>query len=101
MRLRVFKYFSPLLLYTAALLSFFASGFFVWLPLLYAWLLIPALELLLKPDENNLSAAEEELARKDRVYDWLLYMIVPLQYLSLACFLYTITYLTTNAFDSL
>lgn len=99
MRLRVFKYSSPLLLYTAALLSFFASGFLVWIPLLYAWLLIPALELLLKPDEHNLSAAEEELTKNDRIYDWLLYMIVPLQYLSLACFLYNVTYATPDTID--
>jgi alkane 1-monooxygenase len=99
MRLRVFKYTSPLLLYTGALLSFFASGFLVWLPLLYAWVLIPVLELVMKPSVYNLSAAEEELAKNDRVYDWLLYMILPLQYLSLACFLYNITFTTTATVD--
>jgi len=69
MRIHVFKYASPLLLYAAAWLSFFSKGFFVWLPLLYAWLLIPLLELLLKPNEQNMPAAEEELARNDYFYD--------------------------------
>jgi alkane 1-monooxygenase len=99
MRLRIFKYTSPLLLYTGALLSFFASGFLVWLPLLYSWFLIPVLELVMKPSTYNLSATEEELARNDRVYDWLLYMILPLQYLSLVCFLYNITFTTTATVD--
>jgi alkane 1-monooxygenase len=99
MRFRVFKYASPLLLYAAALQAFFAIGFLVWVPLLYAWLLIPVLELILKPDEHNMSAAEEELAKNDPLYDWLLYMIVPLQYFSLGCFLYNITYATEQGID--
>jgi alkane 1-monooxygenase len=101
MQLRVFKYASPLLLYAGALLSFFSTGFVVWLPIVYAWLLIPLVELVLKPDEHNMSAAEEELAKNDRLYDWLLYMVVPLQYLSLACFLYNIANATTPAIDTM
>jgi alkane 1-monooxygenase len=62
----------------------------VWIPVLYAWVFIPLLELVLKPEEENLSDAEEEMARRDRVYDFLLYLIVPLQFLALCCFLYTI-----------
>jgi len=99
MRLRVFKYASPLLLYGSAMLSFFTTGLLVWLPLLYAWLLIPLLELLLKPDASNMSAAEEELAKKDPVYDWLLYIIVPLQYLLLGCFFYSVTYTHSSGID--
>lgn len=51
MRICVFKYASTILLYAGALLSFFSTDFIVWLLLIYAWLLIPLLELLLKPDE--------------------------------------------------
>src|SRR5688500_12656983 len=100
MRLRVFKYASPLLLYIGALYSFATEGFTVWLPLIYAWIVIPVLELLLEADERNMTAAEEELAKKDPVYDWLLYMIVPLQYFSLGWFLYNITYTTGSWVDT-
>lgn len=42
--MRVFKYLSPCLLYIGALLAFLTHGVGVWLPLLYAWLVIPLLE---------------------------------------------------------
>ncbi|RYZ20051.1 MAG: alkane 1-monooxygenase [Chitinophagaceae bacterium] len=88
MSFRVFKYASPLLVYFGALLSFLGSGFVVWIPLLYAFALIPLLELLLRPDSRNLSEAEAELARRNRLYDALLYAIVPLQWGALLLFLW-------------
>jgi alkane 1-monooxygenase len=92
MQLRVFKYLSPLLLYYGSLLAFISSGFLVWLPLVYSWFLIPLLELLMRPDESNLSEAEEELAKTNRIYDFMLYLVVPMQYLALGIFLYNITF---------
>jgi alkane 1-monooxygenase len=87
MQLRVFKYASPLLVYFGALCSFLGSGPVVFLPLVYAWVIIPVLELLIPADAVNLSDAEAELARHNRVYDWLLYGIVPLQWGALLLFL--------------
>src|SRR5438270_8913279 len=92
MRLRVFKYLSPFLLYYGAITSFLNTGFLVWLPLLYAWIIIPLLELLVKGSEANLSDAEEELARQNRWYDVLLYLVVPCQYLALCLFLFSISF---------
>lgn len=92
MHIRTFKYASPFLIYIAALFSFNSQGWVVWIPVIYAWIFIPAAELFVKPDQNNLSGAEEELARDNKVYDLLLYAIVPLQYIALVCFLYAVTY---------
>ncbi|MGZ5287129.1 MAG: hypothetical protein ACXWB9_08100, partial [Flavisolibacter sp.] len=83
MKIGIFKYLSPFLLYYGALVAMMSSGLVVWLPLVYAWFLIPLLELFIRPDEKNISEAEEELARQNRWYDLLLYLIVPLQYLAL------------------
>lgn len=91
MSFRVFKYFSPFLIYAGALHGFMVTGFAVWIPLLYAWVFIPVLELFIKPDPSNLGVAEEELVRHDRIYDWLLYIIVPLQYFALYLFLNSVT----------
>lgn len=44
--------------------------------MIYAWLLLPLTELFLKPDEHNMEAAEEEFAKKNRLYDYMLYIIV-------------------------
>jgi alkane 1-monooxygenase len=84
---RAFKFASPLLVYVLSFLSFTYTGWIIYLPLVYAWIIIPLTELVLKPDDKNLSAAEEELAKNDRLYDYWLYAIVILQYLSLFYFL--------------
>lgn len=39
------------------------------------------------PDEKNLSAAEEELAKEDRAYDFCIYLIVPMQFVALFLFI--------------
>ncbi|HMC98702.1 MAG TPA: fatty acid desaturase, partial [Ferruginibacter sp.] len=87
MRIRAFKYLSPITIYFLAILSFTIHGWAIWLPLMYAWLLLPVAELFIKPDEHNLDAAEEEMVRQDRFYDYLLYLIVPMQYGALCYFL--------------
>jgi len=67
------------------------TGWVVWLPLIWAWLLIPLIELFAKPNSNNLEAAEEEMAKADKTYDILLYLVVVLQYAALYQFLNHIT----------
>jgi alkane 1-monooxygenase len=99
MRLRAFKYASPFLVYTGSLLAFFSTGIAVWLPLIYAFAIIPLLELFLKPNTQNLSAAEEEMVRKDRIYDVLLWLVVPFQYTALICFLYVVSHQSHNTID--
>lgn len=83
MQVRVFKYFIPLLFFAGAIRSFNTHGWVIWVPMMVAWILIPVLELLIRPDPSNMDAAQEELARSSRVYDLLLYIIVPLQYTAL------------------
>jgi alkane 1-monooxygenase len=87
MQTRAFKYSSPLIIYILAWLSFAGTGWLTWTPILYAWVLMPTLELIIRPDEKNLDAAEEELAKKDRLYDYMLYMIVALQFAALYFYL--------------
>ena len=87
MSIRAFKYLSPLVIYIGAYRSFSVTGFQVWLPLVWAWIIIPLAELFIKPVPANMNAAEEEFVKKDRVYDWLLYLIVILQYTLLVKFL--------------
>ena len=52
-----------------------------------AFLLIPILELFFKPNSNNLSNAEEEMAKEDKSYDMVLYLLVPVIYFLLWEFL--------------
>jgi alkane 1-monooxygenase len=87
MQVRAFKYLVPFVFFAGAILSFHSRGWQVWIPMIIAWILIPLLELLLKPDPANLSAAEEEMAKKNNIYDWLLYGVVLMQYIALFFFL--------------
>lgn len=87
--LRAFKYLSPLSFYLLAYFSFSGKGWATWLPLMYAWLLIPLLELLLSPDEKKLEETESLMAKHHPIYDFMLYLIVPLQYGALVFFLYS------------
>lgn len=87
MRLRSLKYATPFVIYAGAFYSFHTRGWMIFLPLLYAWVFIPLVELFIPPDSKNLQAAEEEMVKKDPLYDLWLYLVLPLQYTALAFFL--------------
>jgi alkane 1-monooxygenase len=87
MRLRAFKYASPLLIFAFGMNGFYSTGIWCWIPLIYAWGIIPLLEVLLPQNDKNLSAAEEEMAKNDRAYDFILYFVVIGQFYALVVFL--------------
>ncbi len=87
MQLRFLKYALPFFIFLGSLRSFQANGWVIWLPIFFAWLLIPLFEIFVSPNPANMSAAEEELARKNKGYDILLYLVVAFQYFALYQFL--------------
>jgi alkane 1-monooxygenase len=89
MNTRAFKYLSPITIYLLAFLAFTAEGLIAWAPMIYAWIIIPILELMIKPNEKNMTAAEEELAKQDKLYDYMLYVFVALQFVALYIFLHS------------
>ena len=90
MKFKVLKYLVPFVLFVGAICSFKSYGIVVWLPLVLVWIIIPLLEFFIDEDAKNMTAAEEELVSADRTYDFILYLIVPLQYVSLYFFLINI-----------
>ncbi|MGZ5246174.1 MAG: alkane 1-monooxygenase [Flavitalea sp.] len=87
LNISAFKYLSPLTIYVGAIISFTSYGWLCYIPLMYSFGIIPAVEILFKPDGSNLSEAGEEMAKKNRFYDWILYVIVILEYPVLFLFL--------------
>jgi alkane 1-monooxygenase len=87
MNVKVLKYLSPATIYVLAFVAFYSRGWLTWSPMMYTWIILPLTELVLKPDEKNMNAAEEDLAKKDRFYDYLLYFFVLLQFVALYIFL--------------
>jgi len=99
MQVRALKFLLPFIFFFGAIRSFNSTGLVVWLPLIAAWILIPLLELFIKSDPSNMSAAEEELAKKNRTYDILLYLVVVLQYIALYVFLLSMKEDTLTWYD--
>ncbi len=89
MQIRFIKFLLPFTIYLGSLQSFNAHGWVIWIPLFFAWFMIPVMEIFIKPDPSNLNAAEEELAKKNKGYDILLYVVVVAQYFALYQFLYS------------
>ena len=87
MKIKVAKYLSPLVVYILAFISFSSTGLACWYALIYAWIFIPIAELFIKQDESNMQQAEEDLAKHNKTYDYVLYSIVIIQFVALFYFL--------------
>ncbi len=66
------------------------GGWMTLAPLAFAFLLVPFLEVILKPDVHNLNAMEAELAGNDRMYDLLIWALVPFQWLVMLIYLHRV-----------
>jgi alkane 1-monooxygenase len=99
MSLRAFKYISPFIIYIGSFRAFMITGWEVWMPMIYAWLVIPLLELCLKPNSRNLTETEESFEKEKKIYDYFLYMVVILQYGALVMFLYSMQDPGLNWYD--
>lgn len=88
--LAALKYSTVLILPLLTWYSFEAYGWSTYLPLLYIFLLLPLVELVIKPDASNLSPNEEKSRLQDFIYDAQLYLMVPIQLFTLVYFLFAI-----------
>jgi alkane 1-monooxygenase len=91
MNWKALKYLLPFVFFVLAYFAMHQTCWVVFLPVLAAFVVVPILELLFKPNATNLSDAEETMAKADPVYDWILYLVVPLQFITLYWFLSGIT----------
>lgn len=85
--LRPFRYITPYFLYLLAYMAFTKTGIYCWIPLAYLFFCIPLLELLIQPDEKNMSEQEELDAKSNTLFDIVLWLTVPLQIGALFMFL--------------
>ena len=87
MHIRSLKFAAPLSMYFLSFYAFMHTGWTIALPLMYAFMFIPLVELVFPAAAGNLSEAEEQVAKNDRLYDLWLYVMVPLQFVALYYFL--------------
>ena len=83
------KYMNVLVLPVLAWISFNTHGWLTYLPLIESFVLIPLLELAYKPNPENLTPELEEERKNDRIFDWQLYIMVPIQFVLLGMFLFS------------
>lgn len=85
------KYLSILALPLTVFVSFNSSGVLTFLPVFVFFGLVPLLEMAFKPDARNMDENERTLAASDKYYDYLLYLMLPIQWGFLIYFLFTIS----------
>jgi alkane 1-monooxygenase len=90
MSIRAFKYLSPFLAFAFAYIAFTSRGWLTFLPVIWSYTIIPLSELLIKPDETNLDAVEEEIAKREKLYDYLLFTVPVFLYAMLVVFLFSL-----------
>ncbi|MEM9983778.1 MAG: alkane 1-monooxygenase, partial [Bacteroidota bacterium] len=93
------KYLVAFSLPLTLLLAYLWRGPWTFLPLAYAFGLVPLLELLLNPQESNLDQVEEQLRKADPWYDWLVYATVPVQYAAVFGFLWILATQSLQAYE--
>ncbi len=87
MNIRILKYLSVYLNFLFMGLSLVWGGVWLFLIPFYLFILIPVLELLFAGSDENMSKAEEELAKQDKAYDFILWCVPVLQWALLFLFL--------------
>jgi alkane 1-monooxygenase len=80
MRIRPLKYLLAYSIPALAYLAFHSHGWLTYAPMIEAFVLIPLFEIFLRPSQGNLSEIEEEMVQDDPVYDWMIYLIVPITF---------------------
>jgi len=91
-RFRVLKYCASFTVPVVIWISLALGGWWSYFASLFAFGLIPLLEIILPENSKNLQDAEEEVVKKDKAYDYLLYLTYPIQYATLVFFLYRISF---------
>lgn len=97
--MKAFKY---LLVYTIPVvvyIAFTTTGWLTFLPILYVFGIIPLLDLFVEMDTINFTKEQEEVEKNNKLYTYLLYLIVPTQVLFLIWFFFVIQENGLTTFD--
>lgn len=88
--MRDLKYLAAYLVPAFAVLGLVQLGVYSYATVIFVFGIIPLIEPLSQNDQGNYNATEQESRLKNSLFDWLLYLNLPVIYGVLALFLYTL-----------
>ena len=84
------KYLAAFSIPIVAFLSLYFKGSVVFLTTFYAFVIIPVMELIFTVDTKNISAESSSARLKTKLFDWLLYLNLPIVYALLGFGMYQV-----------
>ena len=93
------KYLAAFSIPIVAIVGLFFKGGFTFLTPVYAFILLPILELILPVDPKNLTEVEVSNNMKKRIFDWMLYLNIPIVFSLLIYSIIEITSSSLNAYE--
>lgn len=91
------KYLAAFTIPLSAYIGINLAGYWSFITPVYAFLFIPVLELLLPVDESNFEGELKVNRQKKKLFDWLLYLNIPLVF---GLLIYTLNVLYKNPFET-
>ena len=91
MHLRSLKYALVYVIPLLVLYSIHSENYWSFSSITFVFIIVPVIELFNNGTTENLNEKEEKIAGEDKIYDWLLYGLVPLQITALVYFLYQVS----------
>jgi len=88
--LRELKYISAYLIPLQVIIALLFPENFSFLPIIFSFVLLPVAELLMVPDLKNLPVNDEPSILSKKLYDYLLYFCVPVQWFVIFLFLHQV-----------
>ncbi|MEI6311221.1 MAG: alkane 1-monooxygenase [Bacteroidota bacterium] len=83
----IFVFVSPIIVF----ISLYKAGIWSFLAPVYVFMMIPAFEFFMKGTTENMSKVEEEIAKNDKIYDYIIWLLVPIQVFLMGYFLYRVS----------
>lgn len=90
-KMKDFKYLAALSIPLVAFIGLYYKGIYSFLTPIYGFVIIPILELIFPVDNHNITESESDSFKNKKLFDWLLYLNVPIVYGLLFFGLFTIS----------
>ncbi|OZV70844.1 alkane 1-monooxygenase [Winogradskyella aurantia] len=95
------KYLAAFSIPLMAFLGLYLKGYWVWATPIFAFVCIPILELIFPLDNTNLDSEDTEKRVRQKLFDWLLYLNLPVVYGLLIYALYLVAQVPLESYESI